>query len=92
MGGGVMSNVMPVFYDVPCVATISQPRHDNYTNQRVGGQMLIAIFDCAFEAMSFASRNGGLHGFGPPLLVNRRPWGESVFNNSRILDLRKVES
>jgi len=76
-----------MFYDVPCVGNITEATYD-YSIGRGGGKMLYAIFDCPFEAMSFASRNKTSQGFGFNLQVNYREWSEFAWRGSRILDLR----
>ena len=80
-----------MFYDVPCVGNITEPTYGPFGN-RVGGKMLYAIFNCPFEAMSFASRSGISQGFGFNLQVNHREWDESAWCNSRILDFRNKGS
>lgn len=70
-----------MFYDVPCVSSICFKT----------GQMLYAIFDDPFEAMSYAHRNRINQGFGFNLQVNRRHWDPTVFANSRIYDCRLGE-
>ena len=80
-----------MFYDVPCVSNITETTYVHF-GDRVGGKMLYAIFDCPFEAMSFASRNRQQLGFGFNLQVNRREWSDAAWRNSRIMDFRKKEN
>jgi hypothetical protein len=76
-----------MFYDVPCVGNITEPTYDPFGN-RVGGKMLYVIFDCPFDAMSFASRNRNTYSLGNNLQVNRREWSERAWFNARIVDRR----
>lgn len=63
---------MPMFYDVPA-GVISTGK---------GYRMAYAIFDCAFEAMSYARHYANHH------VVNRRKWDQRVFEKSVIWDFR----
>lgn len=68
-----------MFYDVPITGCIDPP----FPGARPS--MLYAIFDCPFEAMSFAAKNRYRGAYD----VNRRPWHPETFAKSRIVDYRK---
>ena len=78
-----------MFYDVPVAHDVSNPTTDIYTGERVGGRMKVAIFDCPFDAMSFA-RWSRSYGLTPQ--INRRVWSNEAISKARISDYRKDKS
>ena len=77
-----------MFYDVPCVGNITDPTFSRLGNRVARGKMLYVIFDCPFEAMSFARKERDNQGLGVNLQVNRREWSDEAWFSSRIVDRR----
>lgn len=82
---------MQMFYDVPCVGAISNPKYA-IDGSRIRGEMTYFILPCPFEAMSFARAHRRIYGFGHNLSVNRRPWSQSILDRTRFVDRRNEES
>lgn len=83
--GECTSELPDMFYDVPLPMNISAPVTDYRGIPIVGGRMQIAIFDCPFEAMSFASRMKHASPGGVGLDVNYRKWDKTIFASSHII-------